>query len=486
MALGNQRFTAPKISRSNISSSLSSGASRISGVAPKLNVSKVKFKSQGVSSSITGSQSSIENTLAETNQILVEIQNQLSLDFAMRIAEEKNKNKTLREEKSRRRFALKESAIESTKKIGNIVKSSTTSVLQPVKGIFEKIMDFLKTIGTGIAVNAVFTWLADKENREKLEGWFKFIQDHWKWGLVALGAVAALNIVGPISALVSVLGALTSVAIPLFTLLANPATGIALLTLAGVVAGTYAMVKASKLLIGIKQKRAYGDEYAEKGAFITNLGNNFGRSASSQDFNKMTPEEQRESRLIAGFDTMLQDRGTTIRQLASARSLTGFGPEYEKNKKERISSLENQLKYQSNMISQAENQITIKGRTLGDLFKAYQMTGAVPKSSIQARAMGGPVSAGTAYLVGERGPEIFSPNLNGSILSNQRTEKIYDMISSKGAGKINYITMDLPPIDARQPKSTTVPLAPEIPAVSPVNVSNPYMSVTPGIYGIYV
>ena len=34
------------------------------------------------------------------------------------------------------------------------------------------------------------------------------------------------------------------------------------------------------------------------------------------------------------------------------------------------------------------------------------------------RASGGPVNAGTAYLVGERGPELFVPNRSGSIMPN--------------------------------------------------------------------
>ncbi len=35
-----------------------------------------------------------------------------------------------------------------------------------------------------------------------------------------------------------------------------------------------------------------------------------------------------------------------------------------------------------------------------------------------ARAAGGPVSAGAAYLVGEQGPELFVPSANGSIAAN--------------------------------------------------------------------
>lgn len=38
--------------------------------------------------------------------------------------------------------------------------------------------------------------------------------------------------------------------------------------------------------------------------------------------------------------------------------------------------------------------------------------------AIGARAMGGPVSGGTSYLVGERGPEIFTPAVSGNITPN--------------------------------------------------------------------
>ena len=34
------------------------------------------------------------------------------------------------------------------------------------------------------------------------------------------------------------------------------------------------------------------------------------------------------------------------------------------------------------------------------------------------RAMGGPVTAGTSYVVGERGPELFTPKSSGSVTSN--------------------------------------------------------------------
>ncbi len=38
-------------------------------------------------------------------------------------------------------------------------------------------------------------------------------------------------------------------------------------------------------------------------------------------------------------------------------------------------------------------------------------------SALGARALGGPVAAGGAYLVGERGPELFVPSTNGNIVA---------------------------------------------------------------------
>ena len=37
---------------------------------------------------------------------------------------------------------------------------------------------------------------------------------------------------------------------------------------------------------------------------------------------------------------------------------------------------------------------------------------------VEARAMGGPVKAGSPYLIGERGPELFVPDISGTVISN--------------------------------------------------------------------
>ena len=37
-----------------------------------------------------------------------------------------------------------------------------------------------------------------------------------------------------------------------------------------------------------------------------------------------------------------------------------------------------------------------------------------------ARAMGGSVEAGKTYLVGERGPELFTPSFSGNVTANRK------------------------------------------------------------------
>ena len=46
--------------------------------------------------------------------------------------------------------------------------------------------------------------------------------------------------------------------------------------------------------------------------------------------------------------------------------------------------------------------------------------GGTGKSTDLFKASGGPVSAGSPYVVGELGPEVFIPNVNGTIVPNDR------------------------------------------------------------------
>ena len=170
----NQIYKAPsipKLSKRNISSSVLRASSAVSSshpITPRLRTSRFSFIKPKV-----GLQEKLESlkpietlnaekifqkkedretetykALVETNRILVEIQKQLALDFAMRIAEEKESVKKIKAAESKRKFTAKESAVEGVKKIGSIGKNIVDKVTAPVKSVFDKIKEFFGLILT--------------------------------------------------------------------------------------------------------------------------------------------------------------------------------------------------------------------------------------------------------------------------------------------------------------------------------------------------
>lgn len=170
----------PKLGRRNVSSSVLRSASKISAASPtpKLRVSRAKFT--GRQEPIAEAVVSNAQALTETNLILVEIQKQLSLDFAMRIAEERETIKRMKAAESRRRFGAEEKAVEGTGKLGKGIGKVFNKVISPAKSIFSKIVDFFSIILTGIVFNNAFKWLQDKNNREKVFAVIGWVTKHWK------------------------------------------------------------------------------------------------------------------------------------------------------------------------------------------------------------------------------------------------------------------------------------------------------------------
>ena len=101
--------------------------------------------------------------------------------------------------------------------------------------------------------------------------------------------------------------------------------------------------------------------------------------------------------------------------------------------------------------------------------------------------MGGPVMAGRPYLVGEGGPELMIPNIDGTVINNMKTEKIYQMIASGKKSRTRIV--ELPPQTIEGPKpEIKLPQGPatKAPKISSSNALDGYRSVTSEIYGIMV
>ena len=187
----NQVYTAPsipKLSKKNISSSVLRGATATTAT-PKLKTTKFSFIKPKISSETLKTDVSslqVSESLSETNRILVEIQKQLALDFANRIAEEKEAIKRIKAAESKRKFASKEKSVEATKKISGALGGAIGKVTAPIKSVFDKIKEFFTLILTGIVLNAAFKWLQDDKNKQLLFTIFDWIGNAFVPAVIAI------------------------------------------------------------------------------------------------------------------------------------------------------------------------------------------------------------------------------------------------------------------------------------------------------------
>ena len=453
-------------------------------------------KKDNVADKFSGGGKDLNKSLIETNKILVQIQQELMRSSALRSEQEKNQISKQKKAASKAKLGKEESELEqSSKKLGSNIAKISDKILSPVKGIFGKIMDFVGTLALGFATNAIFEWLKDKENQEKVQGWFNWIKDHWKWVAAGIGVLFALPLVGAIAGVISTIGSLVgviaSLATPLLGLMLNPLFWKILLAIG---AGILIYKGGEWVVKGIRRNMLGGEGFVDADDQLNQQLSDAGLHSTG------VPKDRGRQR----------NRNSTINRTEEQEKVfaevTG--------KKKELDELKNEMQAEVTK-KQREIDYTKLGDKPGDVGAMGSGTGArrtaarlkvkkeveesyLPKiqsiiapGGIEARAMGGPVSAGTPYLVGENGPEIFSPNIDGSVVNNMRTEKIYEMITSKkrGRGGVNIqtlptITNQLPPPE--MPNMGVGDGATEVPNISSVNMADPYRQLTPMLYGITV
>ena len=169
----------PKLTKTNVSSSMFRGAKSPVGSSTTIKIPKgmgYGGKAGTVDPKYLQTKTTpIDQTLVETNNILIEIQRQLAFDYASRIEDEKNAIKSIKAAESKRKFSAKEKSIEGVRKIGGAIGGTVSKIAAPIKGIFDKIKEFFGLILTGIVTNVAFEWLKDEKNRERLGNIFTFI-----------------------------------------------------------------------------------------------------------------------------------------------------------------------------------------------------------------------------------------------------------------------------------------------------------------------
>ena len=108
---------------------------------------------------------------------------------------EKNKLDDTREAREKKRRSMKENLLEGGKKMYEKVSGAFGKVLEPAKGIFSKIFDFLKLFILGSGLMMLLDWMGNPANKDKIQSIFRFLKDWWPVlvaGLMALFPGVAL------------------------------------------------------------------------------------------------------------------------------------------------------------------------------------------------------------------------------------------------------------------------------------------------------
>ena len=122
----------------------------------------------------------IQSPVGESTEKIVEEINQKLDDLIATIREEqKLEEKSLEKERvsaERDKRSKAENKLESG---FTVLKKSAEKILKPVKGIFDRIFDFIKKIILGNVLMKIIDWFADEENQGKIKTIFRFIEDFW-------------------------------------------------------------------------------------------------------------------------------------------------------------------------------------------------------------------------------------------------------------------------------------------------------------------
>ena len=111
---------------------------------------------------------------------------------------EKDKIDDTREAREKKKRSMKENLLEGGKKMYDKVAGTFGKVLEPAKGIFESIFNFIKLFFLGSALMKILDWFGNPDNKDKIQSIFRFLKDFWP--VIAAGVIALM---GPIPSFVA-------------------------------------------------------------------------------------------------------------------------------------------------------------------------------------------------------------------------------------------------------------------------------------------
>ena len=440
-------------------------------VEADINLREFKKAQKKVNASkLMGSQVKKTNAiLMESNKILMDIASVISTDFTTRIEGEKQELRDLQSKRQKGEVAEKEGKLEGKGQSTNKISAAAQKMMQPIMGAFDKIKELVSIIGLGILGSGALEFLKDPANLEKVKGFFDFIAKHWKWVLGGLGALVLLNFAGPIMLLVKVvkkafkfLGKLGKLVKKLPKILKNLMKGIKNVAKGGLKFGKNLFKGGKNLVKGGLTGLKTGFKGLKTGAKTLGktVGKSLGKGAGKSVLKKIPFVGLGLGAAFAIDRLRKGDFSGALMELGSgaASMIPGVGTAVS-------------LGVDAALI--AKDVVDAKNQE------------ATESGEVTARKTGGNISKGKPYLVGEDGPELFKPNISGSLVRAGATAETLKTLAEDESP--NIIQMDLPAIKSAPPTVPTksVP-ANEVELISPVNTLNEYMLVVPDLLGISV
>ena len=395
----------------------------------------------------------------ESNKILMDIASVISTDFTTRIEGEKQELRNLQSKRQKGEVAEKEGKLEGKGQSTNKISAAAKKMMQPIMGAFDKIKELVSIIGLGILGSGALEFLKDPANLEKVKGFFDFIAKHWKWVLGGLGVLVALKFVGPIITLVKVVRKAVKI----------------LLKFGKFVKNLPKRLRVTRKLIQRAFKKKFGTKVGTK------IGTKIGQKVTKKVATKTATKVAVKSAGKGLGKSVLKKIPLVGLGLGAAFAIDRLrGGDWSGALMELGSGAASMIPGVGTAVSVALD----AGLIAKDVVDAKKQE-ATEGGEVTARKTGGNISKGKPYLVGEGGPELFKPNISGSLLRAGATAETLKTLAEDESP--NIIQMDLPTIKSAPPTVPTksVP-ANEVELISPVNTLNEYMLVVPDLLGISV
>ena len=268
-------------------------------------------------------------------------------------------------------------------------KKSAFGALKKIKvpklGFFDKIKRFFTNILLGSVVLKILDWVNDPKNQETIDNIVNFVTNNMDKILIGLATLVGLDIGLKIVGFLTTFVPLIKGILALFT---GPLGFITLIASLPFII-TKALQRPLEDAILKNYENKYGKDYAEEGAFITKLGDQYGRIASRQDKEKLLDDDEKLTGFyIAQYDKALQDR-KRLSDNIKRDTATLNNPDSDRRSKnaasKRLNKDKKSLKTVQEKIKNLKSQIIIDGKSLETLKQEFVSDLTLPQTGLSKK-----------------------------------------------------------------------------------------------------